>query len=71
MPMKLQKTAIHEQTTTQIAASFNSPKVRLEENDYTIMTSICIHGIQESTNKLLNAAETTYNAVGAPSPSRH
>ena len=30
--MKLQKTAIHEQTTTQLAASFNSPKVRLEEN---------------------------------------
>ena len=31
--MKLQKTAIHEQTTTQLAASFNSPKVRLQENE--------------------------------------
>ena len=27
------KTAIHEQTTTQLAASFNSPKVRIQENE--------------------------------------
>ena len=32
----------------------NGNLVRIEEDDYTIMTSICIHGIQESTNKLLN-----------------